>query len=272
MAIARIIKSDQRTMLTAGGSLAAVALVLSLVLFGQGLFQLDQEGVTQFLVAVQESPWSFLGVTSLFVALALVGFPQTLLYAGTVAIFGGVQGAVYGWGATMVSSAVTFFLGKYVGGFWVTKISGGRAQSLIGIMRDRGLLATMIVRWLPTAPMVVVNSICGASGMALWKFMTGTGIGIIPKIALIAFFTQQVDDMMRFLTSGDRSALITIVGLVIAWAGFMVFCRWLYRRLKTTSLAGLTGEPDASAVSGEKNGHSNSEINSKSKAGCQTVQ
>lgn len=262
------LKMDRRNTLMAAGSGLAVALVLFLVVFGRGFFELDQEGVNQFLLGVQTSPWSFLAVAVLFVALALVGFPQTLLYAGTVAVFGGWQGALYGWAATLISSAVTFHLGKFVGGFWVTKISEGRAQALIRIMQERGLVATMVVRWLPTAPMVVVNAICGASGMALWKFMTGTSLGIIPKIALIAFFTQQVDDMVRFLTSGDPSALMTIFGLAVAWIGFMLFCRWLYRRLRSTSLAGLTGESSVAVSASEENKQGNGDLNSKSKAQC----
>lgn len=221
-----------------------VAAVAALVLFGDGFFELDRNGVDNFLAGVRESPWSFLAVVLLYTALAMTGFPQALLFAGTAAAFGGPIGALYGWAATMVSSAVTFFLGRIFGGFWVQRISADRAQAIIRVMQNRGVLASMIVRWTPSAPFIVVNAICGSSGMKYWKFAAGTGLGIIPKIAIISFFTGQIDQIGAFLTSGNPKALATLVFLGVLWVLFMVACRMLYRRLKSTGLAGLAPQTE----------------------------
>ncbi|NNU17153.1 VTT domain-containing protein [Parvularcula sp. ZS-1/3] len=254
---------DVRRMLPAILSGLAVVIALFLILFGQELLGLDREGVDQFLTGVQESPWSFFAVVILFVGLALVGFPQALLYAATVAVFGAWQGGLFAWSATMVSSAVTFGMGKFLGARWVNKISAKRAEELIEIVRERGLLASMIVRWLPTAPLVVVNSICGASGMAFWKFMTGTGLGVIPKLAFIAFFTDQLGAIARFLTSGDTSAIFAIILIAALWIGFFFFCRWLYGRLKTTSLAGLAGQTEIGQSSPAVEDETQTRLNAK---------
>lgn len=245
---------------------ALVVAVLLLILFGQDLLGLDREGVSRFLTAVQTSPWAPLAVVIVFVAMALVGFPQAILFAVTVAVFGAWEGAVLSWVATTTSGAVTFSLGRIFGAGWVRKVSKGRAEALIGIMQRRGLLASMIVRWVPSAPFIVVNSLCGASGMAYWKFAVGTGIGIVPKLALIAFFTEQLDDLGRFLTSGDPSAFMALAGILAAWGAFFLFCRWLYGRLRSTSLAGLAGDNEISEASSKLGRDQDSVINLKSNA------
>lgn len=259
----RIAALDTKTLISGVVSGVVLLAILGLVFFGQSLFGLNPDGVNSFLTGVQESPWAILGVVLLFCALALVGFPQAILFAATVAVFGAWQGSLFAWFATGVSGAMTFFLGHFFGERWVSKVSAGKAQALIDVMRKRGLLASMIVRWTPSAPFIVVNTLCGASGMAYWKFAAGTGLGIIPKLALIAFFTEQLDDMVRFLTSGDPQALVAIGVLAIFWIGFAVFCRWLYRRLRTTSLAGLHEQTEISQSTPAIGGDDERALNAK---------
>lgn len=247
-------------------TLVAVVLAVLLIVFGQELFGLDRAGVDNFLTSVQASPWAPLAVCLLYVSLALVGFPQAVLFAGTVAVFGPWYGAVLSWGSTMVSGAVTFFLGRFFGSRWVNKLRPGKRQALIEIMRKHGIVASMIVRWTPSGPFIVVNTLCGASGMAYWKFALGTAMGVVPKLALIAFFTGQLDEIGRFLTSGDPEALVALGALALFWLGFIVFCRWLYKRLRNTSLAGLAPQTDLTQSSSALDEQSNGALNLKSKA------
>ena len=252
--------------ISAGVSIASVLVVGFLLLFGQGLLGLDGDGVSAFLEGIKGSPWAFFAVALLFCGLALTGFPQALLFAGTAAVFGGPLGALYGWGATMVSSAMTFWLGRAFGGHWVKRISAARAQTLIQLMQRRGVLASMIVRWTPSAPFIVVNAACGSSGMAYWKFALGTGLGILPKIAIISFFTDQLDSLVTFFKSGDPTALISLALIAVLWVAFLWGCRLLYRRLKTTSLSGLSERTVLTESYSTENGDSGVSLNDKSKA------
>ncbi len=257
---------DRRTQISAGLSVAVVLVFLLLIVFGQEVLGLDQQSIIMFFQPVAKSPWAPFAVILVFVSLALIGFPQALLYAGTVAVFGAALGMIYALLATLMSATVTYFLGRRLGAQWVKKISDGRAQTMIRVMQNRGLLAAMVVRWTPSAPFIVVNSVCGAAGMPLWKFLVGTGLGTLPKLALIAFFTEQLDDIGRFLTRGDTSSILTIVALAAAWVGFIIFCRWLYKRLKTTSFAGLAPQTEISDEKAPLGADSEPILNLKSKA------
>ncbi|MEM7739268.1 MAG: VTT domain-containing protein [Pseudomonadota bacterium] len=258
---------DRRNQVSAVITLAAVLAILMLVLFGQDVFGLDQQAIVSFFNSVADSPWAPFAVVAVFVTLALIGFPQALLYAGTVAVFGAALGMAYALLATMISATATYFLGRRLGAQWVKKISGGRAQTMIRVMRNRGLLAAMFVRWTPSAPFIVINSVCGAAAMPLWKFIVGTSIGTLPKLALIAFFTEQLDDIGRFLTRGDTSSILTLLGLAVAWIGFIFFCRWLYKRLRSTSLAGLAPRTEIAEQKASLGDEDETRLNLKSKAG-----
>ncbi|MEM9421311.1 MAG: VTT domain-containing protein [Pseudomonadota bacterium] len=220
-------------------TLALLSFVALMMLFGADWLGLDEAAVNDIMYKVAQSPLAIVGVIAVFCALALTGFPQTLLIAGTVAVFGAEQGAINCWIATMCSATLTFVLGHAFGGGFVKRLSAGRAATMIDVVRRHGLLASMIVRWTPSAPFIVINAICGAAHISIWKFWVGTGIGIMPKILFIALFTEQVDDLLNFFQSRDVKDLAVIGGLLVGWGAFLLFVRWLYMRLKQSGLGGL---------------------------------
>ncbi|MCQ8185718.1 TVP38/TMEM64 family protein [Parvularcula maris] len=231
---------ERKNLVPALVSAGLVLTVLFFVVFGQSLLGLDREGIDQFLASVRGEPSAVFAVIVLFSALALIGFPQAILFAGTVAVFGPVLGSLYAWGSTMVSSAMTFGLGRMSGARWTRRLPPGVLRDVTGVMQNRGVLASMIVRWTPSAPFIVVNAVCGASGMAMWRFMLGTGLGIVPKLLIIAFFTEQLEAAMTFMTSGEPGAIGLLVVAAMLWAAFILFCQQLYKRMKRSRLSALT--------------------------------
>ncbi len=238
--VARFLNNmDARAITSLLVTIALLGFVGLMMLFGAEWLGLDEAAVNNIMFRVAQSPFAIVGVIAVFCALALTGFPQTLLIAGTVAVFGAEQGAFNSWVATMCSATLTFVLGHAFGGGFVRRLSAGRAATMIEVVQRHGLLATMIVRWTPSAPFIVINAICGAAHIPIWKFWVGTGIGIMPKILFIALFTEQVDDILDFFQSRDVKDLAMIGGLLLGWFAFLLFVRWLYMKLKDSTLRGL---------------------------------
>ena len=113
---------------------------------------------------------------------------------------------------------------------------------MMKVAQSHGLLAAMIIRWIPSAPFIVINSVFGVASVELWKFVVGTAIGIIPKIVVVSFFTDQVDEMLGFFQSRNPGDLAVIAAVVVGWLAFLLFVRWLYMRLRQTTLKGLDAE------------------------------
>lgn len=228
-----------RSLLVMVGLIATVGVM---VVFGREWLGLDQEALNDIMARVSRSPLAIVGVIATFCVLALTGFPQTLLIAGTVAVFGATQGAMYSWIATMCSSTLTFGLGHAFGGRFVRSLSAGRASTMIKVVQNHGLVASMIVRVTPSAPFIVVNAVCGAAHIPIWKFWFGTGIGIVPKILFLSLFTEQVDDLLRFFQSRDPRDLVMIVAIIAVWLVFLVAVRAIFMRLRRSALADLGPE------------------------------
>ena len=242
--LARFLSSmDAKAITSLAVSVILLFFVVVMLAFGQQWFNLEQDGqLRKLIMAAAESPWAVVGVVSIFVFLALTGFPQVGLITVTVIVFGPKNGAIYSWIATMASATLTFGLGHFLGGRWVRRFGGDRVQRTIDFIGSHGILASGLVRVVPSAPFIVVNAAAGAAHIPMWKYWAGTGIGIIPKIALIAvlsaFFPDpnalqgQMDNVVEFFMSRDPGDLGLIALIIAGWLGFLVLMRWLYRRLR----------------------------------------
>ena len=234
---------DARAVTSLGVSIVLLIFVILMFVYGQQWLNLEDEGaLKEIMDRAYSSPWAVVGVISVYVLLALTGFPQILLITVTVLTFGPRNGAVYSWIATMVSATFTFGLGHMLGGAWVRRFGGERVQRTIGFLSRHGILASALVRVVPSAPFIVVNSAAGAAHIPMWKFWTGTGLGIIPKILLVAalgalapdqaVLEDGVSGVLAFFSSREPRDL-AILGLIITiWLAFLLFVRWIYLRMR----------------------------------------
>ncbi|MAW80326.1 MAG: hypothetical protein CMI63_08805 [Parvularcula sp.] len=236
---------DAKAITSLAVSLFLLAFVILMLAYGQQWLNLEQENqdkLNRMLAEVAESPFAVLGVMSIFAFLALTGFPQILLITATVIVFGPKNGAFYSWLATMASATLTFGLGHFLGGRWVRRFGGERVQRTIDFIGRHGILASGLVRVVPSAPFIVVNAAAGAAHIPMWKYWAGTGVGIIPKILLVAGLAAFTPDanalkdgvagLVDFFTTRDPAHLSIVALIVIGWLGFLILVRWLYRRLR----------------------------------------
>lgn len=176
-----------RTLASIGIALTLVATLALLLVYGRDWFRLDDRSeISRFLVEARNSHLALAGVVVLYCLLASVGFPQVVLFFVTMAVFGAMSGGAYAWIGTMVSASLTYFLGRFLGGGWVRRWGGARVQQSMEFLGRHGVVASGLIRVVPSAPFIVVNAAAGAARIPLWKYWLGTGIGIIPKIALVA--------------------------------------------------------------------------------------
>jgi len=234
---------DAKAMTSVAVSVILLVFVILMLLFGHRWLHLsDDAALIEALARAANSPWALPGVISVFSLLALTGFPQILLFTMTVIVFGARTGAVYCWIATMASGTLTFGIGHFLGGRWVRRIGGERVQRTINFIGHRGVMASALIRLIPSAPFIVVNATAGAAHIPLWKFWAGTGVGIIPKILLVAFlgaltpsaevFKEGVTGVVDFFTSREPRDLAIVAAIVAAWLGLLLLARFVYRRLR----------------------------------------
>jgi uncharacterized membrane protein YdjX (TVP38/TMEM64 family) len=197
-----------------------VGLVFAL---GAGVLGASGPATAARWLAEARGPWALPAAAALFAGLAFLGVPQFVLIAAAVAAFGPTAGAAYSWVGTMVSALIGYGVGRVAGGRILALAPGDMLTRFTDLTRRHGLIASLVVRLTPFAPFVLVNVAAGTAGVGVASFVVGTGIGIVPKIALTAFVGASI----------MRGSLVPIVLLLIAaalWFGASFAARrWMKR-------------------------------------------
>ena len=198
--------------------------------FGAQVFGVDSERTLEGWLGAARGAWSLPVAVAAFAALAFIGTPQIVLIAAAVVAFGPLTGAAYSWIGTMVSSLVGFYLGRSAGARVLERVSGEGVRRFMRLVGQNGFLASLIVRLVPSAPFIVVNMAAGVTPMRLRDFVAGTGIGIVPKIALTAFAGASIVQLLQGEIGRHwvELAAVATIWLAIGWFAR----RWLTRREK----------------------------------------
>lgn len=205
-------------------------LVLVLAVFGAGKAGLlpDADTITGWMQTLNHGPWGLIVVIAVFCVAAFIGVPQFALIAAAVAVFGPWYGAGYAWIANMISGAITFWIGRVAGEEAFRRYAGKRAQKLSRFVGRNAFAASAIVRNVPTGPFLIVNMAFGVSDAKFRDYWIGMAIGIIPKIALIAFAGRS---LLAALQGNLGIAVLAAAAAIAAYAGGYFYFRRRAARL-----------------------------------------
>lgn len=175
-----------------------------------------------------------------FVVTAYVGAPQIVLIGACVIAFGPEQGFWFAWIATIVSGAVTYWTGRLSSAATQKRFGGATGGRFTRFMGKNGFLASLIVRFVPSAPFIVVNMAFGAARVGFWAFLGGLTLGVLPKTAIVAFAG---DGIMDALEGKPGEALLMGVLAIAVWFLVVVGVRkWVRRERTGKDGAAETGE------------------------------
>ncbi len=246
--LSRFDDPDQRRLiLLVGRALLVVAAVVALIVVMTSLasdLPRDAQGnpdLSALIGLAQASPWAPFLVIAAYILLNFAGIPQFLLVGATVIAFGPWLGFAYAWIATMSSSSVGFWLGHFFGGELLRRFGGSRGNQFSERIGRHGIATSAIVRVVPAGPAIMVNMAAGVSHISYLKFLIGTGLGITPKILLVALVGKS---LQAFVQNGNVVTLVAIAALIVAWVGLMIGARYAIKRWRRRQ--GLTLDEEVS--------------------------
>ncbi|WP_291079247.1 VTT domain-containing protein [Hyphomonas sp.] len=214
----KILDANARRGAIIGG--IALAVILVLFLIGKTTNLTDLEAVQTVMQDIASSPWALPALILLFVIGAFIGIPQFALLAISVAAFGPWLGALFGWIANMASGAATFYAGRLAGEKTFRRYAGETANKLSGFVGRNAMMTSAIVRNVPAGPALLVNMAFGVSHAKFLHYWAGMGVGIIPKIALIAFAGQSLFAALKGNPLAAIGAAAAAIGVYIAIAAY----------------------------------------------------
>lgn len=231
--------------------LGAVVLIAVVGVFAAGraglLPDVDVDVVTDWMRSLNHGPWGLLVVIAVFCLAAFAGIPQFALIAAAIAVFGPWYGAGYSWAGNMVSGALTFWIGRAAGEQAFRRYAGKSAQRLSRFVGRNALVTSAIVRNVPTGPFLIVNMAFGVSDAKFRDFWIGLAIGVIPKIALVAFAG-------RSLMAALQGNMMIAVPAGLAALGIYAGAYFYFRRRGARDRQNLPSEAHLAVDSADKAG------------------
>lgn len=222
-----ILRMDARAARAIGVSVALFIVVAVIFLIGRFVLEIEPGAAGSWFGSLQDR-WYALPVTiGAFIALSFLGAPQFGLMAAAIVAFGPVTGALYAWIATLTAASVNFWMGRVFGARILKRYGGDWANRISSFIGRNGLVASMVVRWVPSGPFIVVNMGFGIARTPYWAFLLGTALGTGPKIIVVGLAGQGI---LAMLGEGRVLVGLALFGAVGAWFGIMLVARkWLRR-------------------------------------------
>jgi uncharacterized membrane protein YdjX (TVP38/TMEM64 family) len=218
---------DARAWRAVAVSVAMVVVVAAMLVVGRLYYGAEIEAfIDSTLGEARRAHWGLPAAILVFTLTAYVGAPQIVLIGACVVAFGPEQGFCFAWIATIVSGVATYYTGRLSSAETQRRFGGATGGRFTRFMGRNAFLASLIVRFVPTAPFVVVNMAFGAARVGFWPFISGLALGVLPKTAIIAFAG---DSIMDALEGKLGSAALMGVAAIVLWLLVAVIVRRFLR-------------------------------------------
>jgi uncharacterized membrane protein YdjX (TVP38/TMEM64 family) len=222
-----MLRLDARAARAIGVSIALFAVVAAVFVIGRFVLDIGPGAIGEWFDSAA-SRWYALPLTILvFIALSFLGVPQFGLMAAAIVAFGPRTGFAYAWIATLAAATVNYYLGRWFGAGLLARFGGDWANRISDFIGRNGLMASMIVRWVPSGPFIVVNMGFGIARTPYWAFGLGTLLGTGPKLFVVALAGQSI---LAMLSEGKLLIGLALAVALAGWIGMMLVARrWLRR-------------------------------------------
>lgn len=146
---------------------------------------------------VRETWWAPIVLILAYTPAAFVLLPRPLLTLVSVMTFGVLMGLVYSTSGVMLAALVTYYAGRLLPKQTLERLAGDALEPAGKLLREHGVVAVFGSNMLPTPPFVVQNMIAGAVKIALWKFLLGTLLALLPGMLAWTVFGDQINAAME---------------------------------------------------------------------------
>ena len=186
---------------------------------------LEPQRITAWAKEAGDSWWAPLLVIAAYAPACIVMFPRPVITLFAVVAFGPWLGFAYAMTGIELAAWLTYVAGQHFNRNTVRRVSGPRVNRIVGVLRNRGLLAITALRLVPLAPFAVEGIVAGAVRIKLWHFLLGTALGILPGTLAATIFGGQLE---AALENPRAINYWLITGAIVLLAGATFFVRrWL---------------------------------------------
>ncbi|HEX7403383.1 MAG TPA: VTT domain-containing protein [Usitatibacter sp.] len=159
--------------------------------------------------------WAPLAVFLAYTPASFIMFPRWIITMTAVLAFGPWEGFVLAMSGVILAGLVSFAPGRLVDRETVERIAGERLMPVARFMDRKGLVAVMLIRFVPVAPFPVVN------------LVLGTFLGMLPGMLAATVLSDQVAAALEDPTHVN---FWMVAGAVIGFVTIVYFGQQYVRR------------------------------------------
>ena len=111
--------------------------------------------------------------------------PKSVLNAVAGVAFGVGLGLPLVVAGATAGAVLAFGIARVLGRDVVDRMAGGRLDQVDAVIERHGVLAALLVRFVPVLPFTLLNYACGVTTMRLRHYVTGTAVGLIPGTSVM---------------------------------------------------------------------------------------
>jgi phospholipase D1/2 len=194
--------------------------------------QLTPGAIQAAMDSIATSPWAPVYVLAAFLGGGLIGFPVTLLIAGTSAAFGPVFGFIYAALGSLASAVLTYLMGAWLGQTLLQSVLGPRLSRIRNKISRSGIVAMAAIRLVPVAPFTLVNMVAGACRIPVLDYVIGTALGLLPGLLAMSALGYQV---FRIIIDPSPVDFVLLAGAILIWLGIVFATQTLAGRLRSST-------------------------------------
>lgn len=153
------------------------------------------------------------------VQMFLIVVPSWLLMIIAILAYGSWWGGLLSVVAVAVASTVGYWIGRTISKAALTELVGQKTEDkLEEKVNDYGMGAVVLFRLAPFLSNDAISFVAGMVKMGYLRFMAATLAGIIPLTILIAFFSQDIDQLKSILVwVGGGGLAVYLIYLGVAY-------------------------------------------------------
>jgi uncharacterized membrane protein YdjX (TVP38/TMEM64 family) len=123
------------------------------------------------------------------------------------------MGLVYGMCGALLSAAVSFGIGHFMGLKGLRRLAGERVRQIDYKLRDSGIMGVVLIRLVPITPYSLLNLAAGISSVRFWDFIIGSFLGLLPGFIAQGLVGSSLVDIL--LNPTPLSISYLVIGLVM---------------------------------------------------------
>ncbi|MCF6157851.1 MAG: TVP38/TMEM64 family protein [wastewater metagenome] len=152
--------------------------------------------------------WGPIAFIAIYSIGSIFSVPATVFTLSGGAIFGVLRGSLYNLIAANIGASLAFFMARYLGRDFISKLVKGRVANYERMIEKHGFRLVFMLRLILIIPFNGINVGAGLSGIRYRDFLLGSALGMVPGTVICTYFA---DLLLKGVTGSWKEVMTHLI-------------------------------------------------------------